>query len=331
MDQKNVLTSDDIQIRLDQQAKRRKMLTQVLPFTGLMFLFILFTFTTHGKFLDVQNFEGLVNQCFTLTIIAVGAAFIFSAGMLDMSVGAVLALSQLLMAYILRGYYAPVGVAVLVGIVTAVVCFSITAIVHIILRVHVFIVSLCMMNICTGILTLAVSNADVYIPYSELAPINNSTVIKLIALIMVIGLGVLIFNFTRLGKDLKAIGANPMAARQSGVSYGKSIWLSFVMLGISVGIASFFTLIRAGAVNAASGSGIQLSIIVAIVIGGFPLAGGANSKVWAPIIGAIMVTVLTNGLVLMGLDPAWGIFARGLLFLFVVALTYEKSKGKLVQ
>jgi len=108
------------------------------------------------------------------------------------------------------------------------------------------------------------------------------------------------------------------------------LWLSFVMLGICIGIAAFFTLLRNGLVNAASGTGVQINVMVAIVLGGFPLAGGARARLPAAIVGALMVTILTNGLILMGLNPEWGNFAKGVLFLIVVALTYDKSKGKLV-
>jgi len=74
----------------------------------------------------------------------------------------------------------------------------------------------------------------------------------------------------------------------------------------------------------------MLNILVAIVLGGFPISGGSNAKIYAPIIGALMVTALTNGIILMGLDPSWGNFAKGVLFLVVVGLTYERSTGKLV-
>lgn len=70
--------------------------------------------------------------------------------------------------------------------------------------------------------------------------------------------------------------------------------------------------------------------MTAIVLGGFPLSGGANAKFHAPLVGALTVTVLTNGLGLLGYANAIGYAIKGLLFIIVVALTYEKSKGKLI-
>lgn len=321
--------TDEIQLKLNQAARRKDIVTKVLPFTGLVFLLILFSLTTNGLFLDESNFAVLVNQCFTLVIIAVGAAFVYASGAMDMSVGGVLAFSQLGAALIIRDTNMPIVVAALACILMAVVCSSFSAIMHVLFRVPIFVATLCNMYICTGIVTLMVEKSDVYITYSEFAYLN-STEIKLSVLVIVVALGYILFNYTRLGKDLKALGSNPSAAVLSGVRRGPVLLLSFVILGVCIGISAFFTLMRNGVVNAASGTGVQLNVMVAIVLGGFPLAGGARAHLPATIVGALMVTILTNGLVLIGLSPEWGNLAKGVLFLIVVALTYDKSKGKLV-
>ena len=321
--------AEEIQLKLNQAAKRKDIITKVLPFTGLVFLVLLFSLTTDGKFLDESNFSVLVNQCFTLVTISVGAAFVYASGSMDMSIGGVLAFSQLGAAMIIRDTNLPIAAAALACVLMAALCSSFSAIVHVLFRVPIFVASLCNMYIWTGIVTLIVEKSDVYITYSESSYLNAIGV-KVPVLIFVILLGYVLFNYTRLGKDLKALGSNQSAAVLSGVRRGLRLWLSFVMLGICIGIAAFFTLLRNGLVNAASGTGVQLNVMVAIVLGGFPQAGGARARLPATIVGALMVTILTNGLILMGLNPEWGNFAKGLLFLVVVALTYDKSKGKLV-
>lgn len=320
---------DDIQLKLNHRAQRKALIAKILPFCGLVFLFLVFSFTTDGNFLTSSNFINLINQCFTLTVIAVGAAFIYAAGSMDMAIGAILGMSQLIMGMLIRDTQIPFLLIVLIGVACSVVCCSITALAHVMLRVPVFVGSMCVQNICTGILTWAVEKNDVYIDYQTYSFVNT-TWLKALVLLAVIGIGFYVFTYTSLGKNLKAIGGNPTAAKLSGINVGKSIWMSFIVLGICIGITSVFALVRSSQVTATSGSGTQLNILVAIVLGGFPLAGGANSKISGPIIGALMVTVLTNGLLLMGLDVAWGYFGKGILFLIVVVLTYERSNGKLV-
>ena len=248
---------------------------------------------------------------------------------MDMSIGGVLAFAQLGAAMLIRHTNLPIAVAALACVLIAAMCSSFSALAHVLFRVPIFVASLCNMYIWTGIVTLIVEKSDVYITYSE-STYLNAIGVKLSVLALVILLGYVLFNYTRLGKDLKALGSNQSAAVLSGVRRGLLLWLSFVLLGACIGVAAFFMLLRNGLVNAASGTGVQLNVMVAIVLGGFPLAGGARAHLPAAIVGALMVTILTNGLILMGLNPEWGNFAKGVLFLAVVALTYDKSKGKLV-
>lgn len=318
-----VFTNDGIQDGLNKKAKQKKRIAQILPYAGLVLLIILFMFTTNNRFLEPVNLTNLVDQGYTLIIIAVGAAFIFSAGLLDLSIGSVMAVAQLLTALVLRGRYAPVPVAILVSLGTGALLCSITALIHLLLKVPIIIASLCMMSICTGIVTISVEKSDIYIPYSELGYFNT-TPVMLTVLIIVLATGVFIFHYTRLGRDLKALGGNAAAAEQSGVNQFRSKLLSFVVMGLCIGIAAFFSLIRGGVVNGASGSGIQMNIIIAIVLGGFPLMGGSKAKIVSAIIGALTITVLSNGLILMGLDPAWAVLVKGFLFMTIIAVTYEK-------
>jgi len=316
---------DAVQVALNKKAKRKERLTQILPFCGLVFLLVVFTIISGGTFLSGANFTNLVNQCFQVTLVAIGAAFIYSAGMMDMSIGSVSAVSMLLIAILMRDYQIPAVLAIVIAMAIAVVCTLITSLVHVGLRVPVFVGSLCVMNICNGIAATLTVNTEIYIDYQTYSA-YNSTGIKLAVLIVMFVVAWIIYNYTRLGKDLKALGGNTKAAVMSGVKRNKSIILAFVIMGCCLGLNAFFSLVRVGTASATSGTSLQMNIMTAVVLGGFPLSGGARSKMYGPIIGALTVTVLLNGIQLMGLDPAWGVIAKGILFLSVVGLTYERTK-----
>ena len=121
-----------------------------------------------------------------------------------------------------------------------------------------------------------------------------------------------------------------MTAVISGVKKTKAIWICYALLGGCIGLAGFFGIVRACRVSAGSNT-MALNIITAVVLGGFPLRGGAKAHFHAAIIGAVIVTVLNNGLTLMGLDPAITLAVKGILFLVVVALSADRSQGKLVK
>ena len=316
---------DDVQLALNRQAKRKELLTQILPFSGLVLLLVLFSAVSGGMFLSGTNLENLINQCFQVTIVAVGAAFIYAAGMMDMSIGGVSAVAMLLIGILMRDYQISAWLAVLLAMVIATAFTMITALVHVALRVPVFVGSLCVMNICNGIAATLTSENEIYIDYQHYSS-ANSTTLKLIVLVVVFAVAWIIFNYTRLGKDLKALGGNPVSAVMSGVRRNKTIILAFVVIGCCLGLNAFFSLVRVGMASASSGTSLQMNIMTAVVLGGFPLSGGARSKMYGPIIGALTVTVLLNGIQLLGFDPAWGVVAKGALFLAVVGMTYERTK-----
>ncbi|HHW49256.1 MAG TPA: ABC transporter permease [Clostridiaceae bacterium] len=323
----NVKTN--FKLRLDKISRNNMELRQALPFVGLLFIFLFFLIATRGRLVAASNLSNLIEQCFTITLVAVGASFIYACGLFDISIGAVMALSELSIAYLMKTGDTPIILIILIAIGTAVFCTIITSIITSVLKVNVFVSSLCMMFICNGIVTAAVSEADIYISFQDYKS-ANSPLLKAIVLIVMVGVGWVIFNKTRLGRDLKALGGNETAAALSGVRKVKTYILAFVCLGVCIGIAGFFSLIRVSMLSSSTGGGLGLNIFVAIVLGGFPLTGGSQSRMISAIVGALTLTLLQNGLSIMSMDPSWTHFIQGILFLIIVGLSYDRSKGKFI-
>ena len=99
-----------------------------------------------------------------------------------------------------------------------------------------------------------------------------------------------------------AIGENPTAARQSGIHISRVQIMAYLFAALLIGIAAFFAMARTRTVATLAGAGYELDVIVAIVLGGMALGGGMKSSVKAPIIGALIVVILSNGLVLTGIN-----------------------------
>ncbi len=182
----------------------------------------------------------------------------------------------------------------------------------------------------SGIVSAVSKKGKVIFPYSQAAYLN-SVPVKLIVLIVLVAVGYVLFNYTALGKSARCMGGSMMVSRISGIKVEKITFLVYIFMGITLGIAGLFTVSRAGVVDPTIGSALNLNVMVAIVLGGFPLSGGANARYSAPIIGSLMVIILTNGLGMLGQASALGFGIKGVLFVIVIAITYEKSKGKLVE
>lgn len=320
--------NEAIQAELERKAARKARINRFVPYFGLIFIILFFIIVTGGKFVSADNIGNLINQGFVLILIAVGSSFVYAHGGMDFSIGAVSGVAQLVCGLlILAGV--PLPICILACVAVCVLGACCTASISLLLGVPVFIGSMCVRTSFTGILKTAVSTNDISILFSEYAYMNN-TVVKGIIIVIVIALGYYLFNYTTIGKYNKALGGNAMTARQAGVSGKRMIFLAYLLMGVCVGIASVFAFFRTGKVSAYSGNGYEFNIMMAIVLGGFPMTGGDRSKIASAIIGALTVTCLSNGLQLWGLDALLVSGVKGILFVIIVALSYDRSAGKLV-
>ncbi len=320
--------NEAIQAALEKKEARKQLISKFVPYLGLAFIVVFFIIVTGGKFISADNIGNLINQGFVLIMIAVGSSFVYAHGGMDFSVGAVSGVAQLVCGLlILAGV--PLPLCILACVLVCVIGAGCTATIALVLGVPVFIGSMCVRTSFAGILSTATTNSDISILFSEYAFMNNTT-IKAIIMAIVIALGYYLFNYTTIGKYNKALGGNILTARQAGVSDKKLIFSAYMLMGVCVGIASVFAFFRAGTVSSYSGNGYEFNIMMAIVLGGFPMTGGEKSRIAAAIIGALTVTCLSNGLQLWGLDALLVSGVKGILFVIIVALSYDRSAGKLV-
>ena len=325
--------SASLQEDLNKKARRQKLIREILPYCGLVFVFVLFSLICRddsGKsiFLDGGNFQNLINQCFSNIIVVAGACFVYATGAMDMSVGTVVGMSMFTAAAVLRAGL-PWPLALIVSILTGVALEMFSAVVFQYLRVPVFIVTLCMMYLLQGLLQTLVQT-DFTIDYNATSFLGNDAGVKAVVLIVVLFLTYWLFHKTKFGPKLKAIGANRETAVQGGIKVILTVCLGFGVLGATAGLAGFFSLCRMGYTTASSGAGIMLNVMIAMVLGGNPLTGGSSFKLANAVVGALIVTILSNGLTLLGIVPALVETSKGVLYLIIVYFTYDKSKGYLV-
>ena len=325
------ISEEEIQNQLNRQAARKNLITRLIPYAGIVLLCIAFEILTGGRFLEPENLKLLLNQSFNMVMIMTGAIFLYALGNLDMAVGSVMSLAALVLCRLFKAG-APLVIALLAAVVISVISMCVTAVAKNRLKIQPFIASMCVMNVTNGIVLvvyLAVGKEGISIPYSQVSWLDG-WLVKIIALAIMLTIGYLLFARTAFGKSLKTMAGNETVARISGINVEKMTFLAYAAAGVSIGIAALFALVRGGVADTSIGSGMNLNIMIAVVLGGFPLTGGANAKFSAPIIGALTVTVLTNGLGFIGYSNAAGYAIKGAIFLAVVGITYEKSKGKLI-
>lgn len=156
----------------------------------------------------------------------------------------------------------------------------------------------------------------------------DSTGMKLGVLAVVLLAVYMISGFSTFGKRSKAIGCNATAAMQNGVRVRFLKVMSYGTLGICAGVAGYFTMARSGSVTPLTGSGIEMDVLLALVLGGTPLNGGFSVRLRSIVVGSLMIAVIGNGLILWGLNDSMQQLIRGTILLVAVAVSLERASFK---
>jgi len=190
-----------------------------------------------------------------------------------------------------------------------------------------FVGSMAMDYIAAGLVTSLVNAQGISVP--EVLYTADSWTIKIITLVVLIAIMVWTFEYTRVGKYNKAIGANPVAAHHNGINTTKYRFIAYILCGFATGVAGFFSLCRTGSVSSTTGNGLAMDVMTALVLGALPLSGGPKAKMRCAIIGAVIVALITNGLVISGVNASYTEGVRGIIFLVVVYFSHTRKKEDL--
>ena len=148
----------------------------------------------------------------------------------------------------------------------------------------------------------------------------------IIALILTVATAWML-KHTRVGRELYVVGANPSAARFSGLKVEKSVILGFALSGALAALAGIIYLGRLGAAEAEIGNDFHFQCVSAVAIGGISFAGGAGSA-WGAVIGALILNILINEMNLLGISSYWQGTVNGVIIIIAVLLDYMVSRKK---
>ena len=161
----------------------------------------------------------------------------------------------------------------------------------------------------------------------------DTSVFKVIVLVVWVAICIFIFNYTKFGRREKVVGGNPVCAQLSGIKYNNYAILGFLMAGIDVGIGVFITLVYTPSVTTTTAGDIGMNIMVAIVFGGMPISGGARSKIYAAVVGGFSYIVLNNILdLLIDSTSGYGItqIISAVFFLVVVYVASANYRSQML-
>jgi ribose transport system permease protein len=295
------------------------------PIALLVVLCIAFSWLS-PRFLTWSNLLIVLEQGTVLLVAALGMTFVIMAGSIDLSVGSIVALSALAAAITSDSLGAAAIIpATVVGILAGLVNGIIVAKG----KVPSFIATMGAMVIYRGIVLLFTKGAPVSIDGEGFLTafadrtfgIPHSVIIGL----ALAALAYVILNRTVFGREVRAVGGGERVASLTGIRVVRvKIWM-FTFLGALCGIAGLLQAARAMAATAQLGEGLELDVIAAVVVGGTPLTGGIGS-IFGTILGVLIITLLSNGMNMIGVDPYLQNIVKGVVLIGAVFLTIDRKK-----
>ena len=298
----------------------------VMPFAGFIFIVVLFAILTGGQLFTAGNLKLLLSQSYVLLISCVGVFMVMTMGGLDFSQGSMLGVCSVVVCF-LSNYN--IFLAIICGVLTGGLIGLVNGFFNVKRKITSFIVTICNMYLLRGMVAYATTKSPVY--GSSNITTYNTMPFNLTFTIVILLVAFAAFQYTGLGNRLKAIGAGETAARFAGVRVERTKMLVYMAAGMITGLAAFINSIKVGSVTSTAGNQLETQIMIALVLGGMPVNGGAKVKFYNIILGALTYKILTAGLVMLGIEPKTQQLIMGIVFLVMVAVFADRETGMIVK
>ncbi|MFZ1481457.1 MAG: ABC transporter permease [Paracoccaceae bacterium] len=301
---------------------------QNIIYIGFVVIFVVFALTLNEKgFLNPNNLLNIVRQTAMIAVMAVAMTFVLSAGEIDLSVGAVAGLTTVTVALAIS-IAGPFG-GVLAGLATGLAVGMFNGWLTTRIGIPSFLTTLAMMGIAKGVAMWISDTAAVPILSPGYSWIFGGGSVGPIPVLMfwiavIAGVGHVALRRSGFGRKVLATGGGEMAARYSGIDTRS---IKFKVLVLSSCAAALAGMLYAGRLQSGRfqlGEGDELSVIAAAVLGGTSLFGGKGTVI-GTIVGALMIGMINNGLILMGLEFSQQLIAKGAIIILAVALSQKRG------
>jgi rhamnose transport system permease protein len=300
--------------------------TRELGIVAVLVLFVIVTASIEPRFLSPDNVRFILIDTTIFALLALGETLVVITRNVDLSIGSVLGLSAFLSARMFEHASGiPIPAVFLVGMSIGLACGIANGFIVAVGRVPSLVVTLATLYIIRGIDILIVGGGQVVassLPNS-FVEIRQATVLGVpvlaVAIALVIAAGAYILRSFRAGRELYAIGSNPEAARLTGIPTPRRVFTAFAVSGAIAGVAGVLWAARFGTIDSTAGTGYELQVIAAVVVGGVAIFGGSGSVVGAAF-GALLLTAINSALYVLGISPFWNQAIAGALLIGAIAL-----------
>jgi ribose transport system permease protein len=276
-------------------------------------------------FFSLQNFKGIIASLSVTGIMSVGLAFVVLTGNFDVSIGSILGISAVVMGKLfnIAGGHIPIPVIIIIGLIVGAVVGALNG----------FLVTVVGINsVITTLGTLAVFRGMSFLFANDPSLINNKVYVALgrgfiartvpytfVYMLVIFVVAYLVLRFTKFGRDVYQVGANPGAARLAGLSAKKMQFWAFVISGVTSAMAAVIMTSQAAFAQGEFGLGFEFTILTIVVLGGISLAGGRGTLVGVAI-ALLIINSISNGLTMMSVPVNWREAFNGVVLIVAILI-----------
>lgn len=300
------------------------MVRTLLPIVGLIIVFLIFNVLTNFRM--IKNMPLVLSQIYVTMIATTGVFFIMTMGGLDFSQGSILGIASIVVCMVSK---ISIPLSIVSGIIVGALIGAFNGYFYVYRKIKSFIVTICTMFLFRGFIKYMTTNA----PVAGSAELINfdSTGLKVVLTLIVLVIGFVLFRYTKFGTYLKAIGAGEKAAMFSGIRTDRMKFWVYVLSGAITGFAAFINVIKVGSVTSSGGNQLETQILIALVLGGMPISGGAKVRFENIIVGSLLYIVLNSGLTMMGFSTQMMQLIQGIVFLVFVAIFADRQSLQVIK
>jgi ribose transport system permease protein len=303
-------------------------LQKLLAFASLVLLLVYFSFASPA-FMQTDNMINILQATAVNGVLAIASTFVIITAGIDLSVGTLMTFCAVVAGVFLTYWELPMWTGIVAAIAAGALCGSVSGTLIAKMKIPSFIATLGMMLVLKGLSLVVSGGKPIYFSNTENFPVISQDSLlgyvipglpipnaALILFVMAI-LAAVVLNRTSLGRYTFAIGSNEEAVRLSGVNVDRWKIIIYGLGGAICGVAGLLLASRINSAQPALGQGYELDAIAAVVIGGTSLSGGTGT-ILGTIIGAFIISVLTNGLRILSVAQEWQFVVTGLIIILAV-------------
>jgi ribose transport system permease protein len=317
-------TASSLRARLFGPSARQKL----LAFASLILLLIFFSFASPA-FMQIDNLLGILQSTAVNGVLAIACTFVIITGGIDLSVGTLMTFCAVMAGVFLTYWELPMWTGVLAAIGTGALSGILSGTLIAKMKIPPFIATLGMMMLLKGLSLVVSGTKPIYFNNTEnFSMISQDSVVgyalpnlpipnAVLILFVLAAIASLVLNRTAIGRYTFALGSNEEAVRLSGVNVDRWKISIYGLSGAICGIAGLLIASRLNSAQPALGQGYELEAIAAVVIGGTSLSGGSGT-ILGTIIGAFIMSVLTNGLRILSVAQEWQTVVTGVIIILAV-------------